>query len=206
MKISNWWLQDDVFSKQLNKQASKLDKRIRELNAQYATKSSGGWVAPQYIIYDEAPAMAGEWHGKIFSKLFDHKGVAHSVKGQWTSWDDYMAQLAPVDSAMFEDAVEHIRVHGWTRGNDVDHDTGEVCAQGAFGLWTVQKIDGFTVNNYDSVRAEVFRSRMDEIMDLMGIEPKWGSVIHWNDAEDRTKDQVVDALTKAAKKLRDEGR
>lgn len=199
MKIANWWLQSDVFTKELDKQAKKLDKQIRKMNIQMA----GGWAVPATVKDYSVQVQRGPTG--IFSKLMDPRGVYHMVKGEYESWAGYMDQLPELTAQMFEDAVEHIKAHGWIQGEDVVS-TGQVCAQGAFGLWTSHKLDGFKVNNYDSTRAEIFRARMEEIMDLMGIDPKFGSVVSWNDTDGRTKDEVIDALTLAAKKLRDDGR
>jgi hypothetical protein len=112
----------------------------------------------------------------------------------------------PLSSQMFEDAVAHIEAHGWCQGDDVDEKTGQVCAVGAFALFTVDRIDGVGLRRWDATRVQIFHVRRHEIMDLMGIETPYGSAVGWNDAEGRTRDQVVDALTLAAKKLRDQGR
>lgn len=120
---------------------------------------------------------------------------------------DMLAYATPLSSQMFEDAVAHIDTHGWCQGDDVNEQTGQVCAQGAFGLFTViDSKGGLTLRQHDLTRTQVFSIRVAEIMDLMGIETSFGSVIAWNDAEGRTKEQVIDALTLGAKKLRDQGR
>lgn len=115
--------------------------------------------------------------------------------------------VAPLTSQMFEDAVEHINTHGWTQGRDMD-EAGRVCAQGAFTLWRQEVDEQIQTRRviFDHARFRTFRYHVTEVMDLMGICFDLTDIVSWNDAAGRTREQVVDALTKAAKALRDQGR
>lgn len=197
MKLGNAWLQDSKFQKLFAKQIEEHNAAIEEQLQSIAAR-------PQTI----RSLMVEKFLGPTgwTTKLMAPDGRVHTVQGQFDSWAEYVGQLPPLSSQLFEDAVAHIEAHGWTQGADVDSD-GRVCAQGAFGLWSVRKMDGFMLRDRDSDRHSLFRARNDEIMDLMGIDrSRWGSVVVWNDGTGRTKDEVVDALTLAAKKLRDLGR
>jgi hypothetical protein len=112
-------------------------------------------------------------------------------------------------SQMFEDALEHLLKHGWTQGADIDRDSGRVCTQGAFGLWDMRRSTltaGASEVFHNQERFSTFHKRQAEIMELMGIAPHFGSVVAWNDWYDRTEQDVIDALTLGAKKLRELGR
>lgn len=108
-------------------------------------------------------------------------------------------QQPEITSELVENAIERINTDGWTQRNF--HDGGGAhCAIGALGDLAV------SAWQYRSVRHAVLTWER-ELMDLMGIDPDvWPTIPTWNDAEGRTKDEVLDALMTAAKKLREMGR
>lgn len=109
-------------------------------------------------------------------------------------------------SEIFEDAVEHINKHGWTQGMSLDFATGRVCAMGAISLH--QKDDtGEVWISPGERRAQLVSAQLATAMVLMGLDPDrdW-TIVDWNDKPGRTEAEVIDALTLAAKTLRDQGR
>jgi hypothetical protein len=99
---------------------------------------------------------------------------------------------------LLRDAAEYISEHGWTRGKMRD-DKGAVCAMGALYMTTVVGID----NIY---RATLLGEAVTALGDIAGvavIRTGPGSfgvneVPKWNDAPERTAEEVVLTFKRAA--------
>lgn len=167
-------------------------------------KAVTGWIAAIDPAVQDEPWSIGASFGMITVAQ-----VREDIENHMAAMRKQVALSAsrravqPLTSQMFEDAVEHIRAHGWCQRSDVDLTTGAVCARGALALERL----GEGLPQYDEARFVAVTARRKEVLELMGINP----VVHrnlmaWNDAEGRTEEEVIDALTLAAKKLRDEGR
>lgn len=129
-----------------------------------------------------------------------------------TGWAQY-PQPPALTPEMFEDAIAHIEEHGWCQGIDVNHD-GSVCLRGAFGKgYVVAEFSVFGVEQPQLLsewRArgtlEVATRRVREVLQLMGVDAmRYRTLQHWNDEPGRTREQVIDGLTLAAKTLRERG-
>jgi len=117
---------------------------------------------------------------------------------------DSFEEAFPVTSEFFEGAIEHIEVHGWTQGREVDH-LGHVCAVGALRRTTLRSLSLSFAVDQPKVHAYVLQIHNSKIMELMGIGD-YSSIPSWNDGPRRTREEVIDAFTRAAKTLRDQGR
>ena len=108
-------------------------------------------------------------------------------------------------SQILEEAAEELKKEGWIKRSFGGRGMG-YCSVGAIG--TVLGQDGFwawsDVENSEPVRA------LDEYLDLggkSGYEGWRGSRVEsWNDREERTQQEVLDAFINTAKQLRNEGR
>lgn len=98
-----------------------------------------------------------------------------------------------------ERAIELIEEKGWIRG-DLETRRG-YCAIGAVRA-AVKGHSGTSLSR----RWEMI-SIGNELALLMGFkDPHWTEVVNFNDARGRTKEEVLERLTLAAKKLRELGR
>lgn len=143
----------------------------------------------------------------VDQKIFDAAQKAY--------YDGLLERTPPLTATMFEDAVDRLQTDGWTQGKSIDMETGQLCAEGAFcqfqrrevNLLSLPEVRGLRTHIHDQELATVFAVRREEIMKLMGIDAdRFNGIIFWNDADGRTKDEVIDAFTKAAKTLREQGR
>lgn len=134
------------------------------------------------------------------------------IEGLAPGWAQY-PETPALTPEMFEDAIAHIEEHGWCQGADVNHD-GRVCLRGAFAKGYVVALipqlglDGTTLISEwgDPHALETVVRRAREVLELMGVNPlDYPYLQVWNDAPGRTKDQVIDGLTLAAKTLRERG-
>lgn len=156
-----------------------------------------------YADYQDVPVLDDEWFTKAkTAKSLDQLKAEAAAQSYY---QELAATTGELTSQMFEDAIAHIEEHGWCQGVEVNK-TGAVCAYGAFGLATVEWTNEIPVRHGSHDRQRVFTVRQREILELMGIPFATHTVVSWNDADGRTKDEVIDALTRAAKTLRDEGR
>lgn len=171
-------------------------------------------VLAQYKEYLAEKATQQQWHQSLYTyppsvAVYDDGDdkalpvLVHGVDlGEYATRTS--AELPELTSQMFEDAIEHINVHGWAQGANLDTN-GQVCLQGAFAKWQLRKND--VMATCDTLLMAILVARTVEILDLMGVDAgQFISIPFWNDFPGRTKDEVIDALTTAAKKLRDEGR
>lgn len=165
-------------------------------------------LGPQYVSLYQAKK-------DYYSKLLTVQVITKEVADELTMAEATLpGRLVPehtpeLTSQMFEDALEHLLKHGWGQGQDIDRDSGRVCTQGAFGLWDMRRstlIAGINEVIHNVKRFNTFYLRQAEVMELMGIDRSFGSVVAWNDWYDRTEQDVIDALTLGAKKLRELGR
>ena len=92
----------------------------------------------------------------------------------------------------YERAAEIMRERGFTRGTGEEVD-GSVCTGGAMAWAIFERLgnEEVSVNLVDMAR----EMELDEF-----------AVPLWNDAPERTQDEVIERLEFAAKKLRNEGR
>lgn len=174
------------------------------------------WGGPLAVglVEDPGPQYLSTYQMKkdYYSKLLTVQVITKEVADELTATPP--GRLVPertpeLTSQMFEDALEHLLKHGWGQGQDIDCDSGRVCTQGAFGLWDMRRstlTTGASEVTHDRKRFNTFYLRQTEVMELMGIAPHFGSVVAWNDWYDRTEQDVIDALTLGAKKLRELGR
>lgn len=88
-------------------------------------------------------------------------------------------------------AAEVLRRDGWTQGIFTSEATGCHCAAGALG-WAVAE------NLEDAVFSERWSTAMGALCRSLGISPWPLAAYRWNDAPDRTADEVIAALEAAA--------
>jgi hypothetical protein len=107
-----------------------------------------------------------------------------------------------------EDAIDWIREHGWCQWSSLDRQ-GRVCAVGALARFQssgrASDYGHYDYGHYDRDRYLVWTGHRAELSSLMGI-PLTPGLLGWNDTPGRTEEEVIDALTKAAKTLREQGR
>lgn len=105
-------------------------------------------------------------------------------------------QAPAITSELVEAAIERINTSGWVQ-EEYGSPSDGYCAIGALG------------DEVSSLHATcgLGNAWERELMNLMGIDQtRWVDIPTWNDASVRTKEQVLDALMNAAKKLREMGR
>lgn len=87
---------------------------------------------------------------------------------------------------LLEDAAVALERDGWCRFHFTDPDTGSHCARGAMRAVLAEKSPVYT---------SLYTDAGDVLMDVVK-----DSVITWNDAPERTEQEVLDAFRKAAKR------
>lgn len=97
---------------------------------------------------------------------------------------------------VLEKAAEYIERHGWYQGG-VNGPGASTCAAGAVNYLTWGSRDGSTYNEgQDTVRCEAFdylRARLPEL-----------DIASWNDAPERTREEVCQKLREVAASLTDQ--
>lgn len=94
-------------------------------------------------------------------------------------------------------AAEIIEERGWCQGNPRD---GRICVMKAIELATGIEPDGFTAVNYGPVTDH---PASQQLLAYLGLPPKQlglSTLWQWNDNENRTKAEVIQALRDAALK------
>lgn len=94
-------------------------------------------------------------------------------------------------ATMLDEAARHIEIYGWQRGR-LGGKGGPCCAIGA----TTVAWDGLTART-----SAAWRMGMTALAETIGTK----SLSQWNDAPERTADEVITALLEAAARLRGEG-
>jgi hypothetical protein len=86
-------------------------------------------------------------------------------------------------------AAELIAERGWAQGVRVAHD-GSACVLGALNKVATGQFDGSFVN-YDLI---IVQNRLEHAI----YSPLYDGLAAWNDAPDRTAEEVIDTLIAAA--------
>lgn len=109
-------------------------------------------------------------------------------------------ELETVD---YERAAELLETKGWGQGLYVNEGSGDMCLVGALRQAMCERL-GLRELPVDSVHW--FTAVRDTGVPRVVARGRRGHLIVWNDTPGRTKEEVMDLLTSAAKTRRDEGR
>jgi hypothetical protein len=107
---------------------------------------------------------------------------------------------APMDKEkladLFERSADYLEAHGWLRGS-LWNPAGACCARGAMLKVTGQESYGATAFfiGRELAQADAYLAKF---LGSQGVD----GVVAWNNAEERTQYEVIDAFRGAAKELR----
>lgn len=113
-------------------------------------------------------------------------------------------------SKMVEDTIDELVENGWCQGMYNDSE-GRYCTIGAFRNVAFQSEMAFLqrqglLAQFAKKLDAPYVERIGQNDDGSFVVKKFRSIADWNDNSDQTKEKVVDALTKVAKDLRNEGK
>lgn len=128
------------------------------------------------------------WQGAMWEKMAP--APSRAVRGGTV--ETTLRPIVDLRAQDYERAAEIIRERGWLKGAAEDS-SGQVCAAGAV-LWAA-------VERMGSEEITADQSVMARDMELDYPIVQW-----WNDRSERTREEVIERLEFAAKKLRNEGR
>jgi hypothetical protein len=96
------------------------------------------------------------------------------------------------DAEILAESGDYIREHGWTQGTLLDRETDQVCGLGGICIsqdWLEMELGDLTLEI--NINPEVYEEL--EYSQLLH------SLTNWNDMEERTEQEVLDAFAKAEK-------
>jgi hypothetical protein len=117
------------------------------------------------------------------------------------------------DAEILAESGDYIREHGWTQGTLLDRETDQVCGLGGICIsqdWLEMELGDLTLEISPQYQEPVKRI-VSKVLMAIGIninpevyeELEYSQLLHsltnWNDMEERTEQEVLDAFAKAEK-------